>query len=98
MHNAAETSETSPSGMSSAGKFAWALVALLAILHYDFWNWDDRSLVFGFMPSGLFYQALISIGAAIAWALVVKCAWPTHIEEWADQAANSSTDEKADNE
>ena len=88
MHNAAET------GMSSTGKFAWALVVLLAILHYDFWNWDDRSLLFGFMPSGLFYQALISIGAAIAWALVVKFAWPTHIEEWADQPA----DQQAGNE
>lgn len=76
--------------MSSAGKFAWALVALLAILHYDFWNWEDRSLVFGFMPSGLFYQALISIGAAVAWALVVKFAWPTHIEEWADSAPTDS--------
>ena len=81
-------------GMSSTGKFAWALIALLAILHYDFWNWEDRSLMFGFMPIGLFYQALISIGAAVAWALVVKFAWPTHIEEWADSPI---TDEQVDN-
>lgn len=79
--------------MSSAGRFAWALVALLAILHYDFWNWDDRSLVFGFMPIGLFFQALISVGAAVAWALVVKFAWPTHIEEWAEQAPDKAGDE-----
>jgi hypothetical protein len=72
--------------MSSAGRIAWGFVALLAILHYDFWNWDDRSLVFGFMPVGLYFQALISIGAAVAWAMVVKYAWPTHIEEWAEQA------------
>ena len=81
--------------MSAAGRFAWALVALLAILHYDFWNWDDRTLVLGFMPIGLFFQAMISIGAAVAWALVVKFAWPTHIEEWAEQAAE---DASADNE
>ncbi|MGK0304230.1 MAG: hypothetical protein ACI89X_005138 [Planctomycetota bacterium] len=89
------------SGMSPIGKFAWALVALLAILHYDFWNWGDRSLMFGFMPSGLFYQAMISIGAAVAWAMVVKFAWPTHIEEWADSApasaaADNSTENAAD--
>lgn len=71
--------------MSPMGKLAWALVVLLAILHYDFWNWDDRTLVFGFMPVGLYFQALISIGAAVTWALVVKFAWPTHIEEWADE-------------
>jgi hypothetical protein len=81
------------SNMSSAGKLAWALVALLAILHYDFWNWNDRSLMFGFMPTGLFFQALISLGAAIAWALVVKFAWPTHIEEWADQPADHDAGE-----
>ena len=80
MNNSAEAR-----GMSSAGKFAWALVALLAILHYDFWNWNDRSLVFGFLPVGLFYQGLISIGAAVSWALVVRFAWPKHIEEWAEE-------------
>ena len=73
------------------GKFAWGLVLVLAILHYDFWNWDNRSIVFGFLPIGLLFQALISIGAAVAWALVVKFAWPTHIEEWADQPGTDST-------
>ena len=85
--------------MSSAGRFAWALVALLAILHYDFWNWDDRTLVLGFMPIGLFFQALISIGAAVAWALVVKFAWPTHIEQWAEQGPDHGpTDHQAGDE
>lgn len=76
--------------MSGAGVLAWALVALLAILHYDFWNWNDRSLVFGFVPIGLFFQVLISIGAAIAWALVVRFAWPSHVEEWAAGEDRSS--------
>ena len=69
--------------MSSRGWLAWGLVLLVGILHYDFWWWDDRTLVFGFMPIGLFWHALISIFAAIAWALVVRFAWPTHVEEWA---------------
>ncbi|MFT7536482.1 MAG: hypothetical protein ACI85K_002436 [Hyphomicrobiaceae bacterium] len=107
MNNAAEagtpSTDRSTVGMSSIGKFAWAMIALLAILHYDFWNWSDRSLMFGFMPSGLFYQAMISIGAAVAWAMIVKFAWPTHIEEWADAptastAADDSADEQVGNE
>ena len=76
--------------LSGSGKLAWALVALLAVLHYDFWNWDDRSVVFGFLPVGLLFQALISLGAAVAWALVVRCAWPTHVEEWADRPADDA--------
>ena len=83
------SSSAERSNMSFAGKLAWALVALLAILHYDFWNWDDRSMLFGFLPTGLFFQAFISIGAAVAWALVVKFAWPTHIEEWAEQPSST---------
>ena len=43
--------------------------------------------VLGFLPVGLLFQALISVGAAVAWALVVRCAWPTHVEEWADRPA-----------
>ena len=74
--------------LSSSGKLAWGLVALLAVLHYDFWNWSDRSVVLGFMPVGLLFQALISVGAAVAWALVVQFAWPTHIEEWAERPAD----------
>ena len=75
--------------MSSAGKLAWGLVLLAAILHYDFWNWDDTSLVFGFVPIGLAYQAGISILAGIAWTLVVKFAWPDQVEEWANAGANA---------
>lgn len=70
--------------MTTAGKLAWSLVLLAGILHYDFWNWGQTSLVFDFMPTGLMYQAGISILAAIAWSLVIKFAWPSEIEEWAD--------------
>ena len=70
----------------------WALVVVLAILHYDFWYWDDQTLVFGFMPIGLFYQALISVAAAIIWAMVVRVAWPGHLEEWADQPLGEEGD------
>ena len=66
-------------------KLAWGFVLILAILHYDFWNWSDRSVQFGFMPTGLTYQAAISLLAGLAWFLVVKFAWPGRIEAWADE-------------
>jgi len=68
----------------TAHRFAWGFVAFVAIAHYDFWFWSDGDLVFGFLPIGLFYQALISVLAGVAWALVVRHAWPTEIEAWAD--------------
>lgn len=78
--------------MSDAAKrkAVWGLVILLAIAHWDFWYWDDRSLVMGFMPVGLAYQAMISILAGVAWALVVKFAWPSWVEEWADEGEGSA--------
>jgi len=57
------------------------LVVILAILHQDFWFWDDARLVFGFMPVGLAYHALYSLLAAGIWALAVKFAWPENLEE-----------------
>ena len=63
----------------------WVLVGALFLLHQDFWFWDDATLVFGFMPIGLFYHAMFSLAAAGVWVLAVKFAWPTHIEEWADE-------------
>ncbi len=69
-------------------KLVWGFVVILAIVHFDFWAWDDRSLLAGFMPSGLAYQALISALAAVAWFLVVKFAWPDRIEAWADEPAD----------
>ena len=65
-------------------KLAWGLVVVVAILHYDFWYWDDRTLVFGFVPIGLAFQAGISVLAALAWTSVVRLAWPKHVEEWAE--------------
>ena len=58
----------------------------LAVLHQDAWNWDKADLVFGFIPVGLAYHACYSIAAAVFWACVVKFAWPTRLEEWADGA------------
>ena len=71
--------------MSTAGKLAWGFILLLGILHWDFWFWDDRSFVFGFLPIGLAYHALFSIAAGVVWASAVKFVWPSDLEAWADE-------------
>ena len=65
--------------------WVWAAAAILFVLHHDFWWWDSRTLLFGFLPIGLGYHALFSILAALVWAAAVRFAWPDHIEEWADE-------------
>ena len=52
------------------------LVILLLVLHQDNWFWTDDTLVFGFMPIGLFWHACISIAASATWWLATKIAWP----------------------
>ena len=58
-----------------------AVIALYA-LHQDFWFWRTaRPLVFGFIPIGLFYQGCFSVAASLLMWLLVKAAWPEHLEE-----------------
>ncbi|MCP3914989.1 MAG: DUF3311 domain-containing protein [bacterium] len=66
-------------------RHVWILVGVLAVLHWDFWWWDNKTLVFGFMPIGLLYHACFSCAAALTWALAVRYAWPDELEAWADQ-------------
>ncbi|MGB6045566.1 MAG: DUF3311 domain-containing protein [Pirellulales bacterium] len=76
-----------PSATSSSGgrNLIIILVVVMAILHQDFWFWDDATLVFGFMPIGLAYHAFYSIAAACLWALAIKIAWPHHLEALAEE-------------
>ncbi|MGA1238397.1 MAG: hypothetical protein ACO34E_16220 [Limisphaerales bacterium] len=71
-------------------KLVWGAVILLALLHHDFWWWNSRTLVLGFLPIGLAYHAAFSIAAGLLWAAACRWAWPTHIEEWADQVDSAS--------
>ncbi|MED6334656.1 MAG: hypothetical protein VYE81_04590 [Planctomycetota bacterium] len=71
-------------------KFVWFLVLVLALAHWDFWFWDDRSLVAGFLPVGLAYHAAFSLAAGVVWALVVKFAWPVGVEHWASEGDEDS--------
>ena len=71
---------------SSAARAVWVAVAVLAVVHWDFWYWDDATLLFGFLPIGLAYQALFSVAACLVWVAAVRFAWPDALEAWADEA------------
>jgi hypothetical protein len=57
------------------------LILAVYALHQDYWNWSNAGLVFGFLPAGLAYHAAYSIGCAILMAILVKTAWPKHLED-----------------
>ena len=74
--------------------FVWVLVALLILLHQDYWidavyvllgiegsHWDNSTLVFGFLPHTLVYHATISIAAALVWWMATKYCWPREMQE-----------------
>ena len=56
------------------------LIAVVYVVHQDYWNWKDAGLVFGFLPVGLAYHAGYSVLAAIMMAILVRFAWPGHLE------------------
>jgi len=63
-------------------------VVALYVLHQDVWLWRTaRPLVFGFVPIGLFYHACYSVAASLLMWLLVREAWPVHIEEEAERGA-----------
>ena len=68
--------------MSTTRKLLLTLLVLgVYAVHQDLWNWKKAEpLVFGFLPVGLAYHAAYSVLAAITMALLVKFAWPKHLE------------------
>ena len=57
------------------------LVALVYVLHQDIWFWRAAEpLVFGFLPVGLFYHAAYTAACAALMALLVRTAWPAHLD------------------
>jgi hypothetical protein len=59
---------------------AWSLLGLLVVLHQDYWQWNDSSLVFGVLPVGLAWHAGISMMAAVVWFMLVTWGWPTAVD------------------
>lgn len=65
---------------------------VIYVLHQDVWNWRQvrinipflgihNVMPLGFMPVGLFYQACFSVLAAGFMWLLVRFAWPGHLEQ-----------------
>lgn len=76
---------------SKAGPIFVTLAAFaLFILHQDFWLWNDRTLVFGFMPIGLFYHACFSLACGVLWWCATIFAWPDDLEAWASDELEST--------
>ena len=62
-------------------KFVYGMIILLAILHQDFWWWNDSdTLVLGFLPVGLAYHIGVSLAAGILWAMAVRHCWPSGLD------------------
>ncbi|MEW6128993.1 MAG: hypothetical protein AB1757_18285 [Acidobacteriota bacterium] len=80
-------------------KKAWLtlLVVVLYVLHQDFWFWRDaRPLAFGFLPVGIFYHAIYTLAvSAVMWVLIRE-AWPAHLEEEVEQEMSLHQREEED--
>lgn len=68
---------------------AWTLICLLVVLHQCTAPWDGETLWLGFLPHVLGYHVVLSLATAGAWALVVKCAWPSDLENHPPEDGNS---------
>ena len=62
------------------------LVTALYVLHQDTWFWRTATpMVLGFIPIGLFYHACFTLAASALMWMLVKYAWPSHLEHDAAQ-------------
>src|SRR5262249_54511545 len=58
-----------------------AIIALY-LLHQDFWFWRATApIIFGFLPIGLFYHICYTLAISALMWLLVRQAWPSHLEE-----------------
>ncbi len=82
----------------SGSRARWAIAVgavVLAVAHQDWWLWEDRTLVFGFVPSGLFYHGCYALVAAGFWWLAMRVAWPGTVMDGLDAEAASGAQEQA---
>ena len=73
-----------PPRRRSPGTLALLTLAALIVLvlRHDYWNWDTpHPLLFGFLPVGLWWQALVSLLACGLMWLLVRFAWPQQLED-----------------
>ena len=67
---------------------AFALAMLVLIywcLHQDTWFWrSSQPMALGFLPPGLWYHALYTVGASLLLWVLVRLAWPSELERETD--------------
>ena len=67
------------------------IVGALYALHQDFWFWRRaHPLILAFIPVGLFYHACYTVVTALVMWLLVKRAWPSHLEEETEAGSPST--------
>ena len=57
----------------------YAAIVVLYVLHNDIWFWYDPRIVLG-LPIGLTYHVGYNLAAAVLMFLLVRFAWPSHLE------------------
>ena len=63
------------------------VAAAVIVLRHDYWWWSSpEPLLFGVLPAGLWWQALVSVLASLMMWLMVTLAWPGGLEEEAIEA------------
>ena len=68
----------------------YAAIVVLYVLHNDYWFWYDPRIVLG-LPIGLTYHVGYNLAAALLMFLLVRFAWPSHLEvEGGDAATGAS--------
>ncbi len=74
----------------------WLLTLLVLVVyaaHQDFWNWNKTEpMLFGFIPIGLAYHAAYSVAAALLMGVLVKLAWPAHLEKIQPHRGDDATE------
>ncbi len=56
-------------------------LAALYVLHQDVWNWRKAApILAGVLPIGLWYHVLYTLAIAGMMWLLVRHAWPAHLE------------------
>ena len=58
-------------------RLLFAALALLFVLRFDLWSWDDPRRVAG-VPVGLAYHVVYCFAVALVMGLLVLFAWPPH--------------------
>ena len=67
---------------------ALALLVLLILLQQDYWQWENRTLAFGFLRYSIAYHAGICLAAAGLGWLATRFCWPQGLDD--ATAADSS--------